>query len=42
MDCFFVSVERLKNPALNGLPMVVAGDPKEERSVVASASYEAR
>ena len=42
MDCFFVSVERLKNPALNALPMVVAGDPKEDRSVVASASYEAR
>ena len=42
MDCFFVSVERLKNPALNGLPMVVGGDPKEGRSVVVSASYEAR
>ena len=42
MDCFFVSVERLKNPALNGLPMVVGGDSKEERSVVVSASYEAR
>ena len=38
MDCFFVSVERLKNPALNGLPIVVAGAPKEERTVGASAS----
>ncbi len=40
MDSFFVSVERLDNPALCGIPVAVAAD--EERSVVSSASYEAR
>ncbi|MQG38826.1 MAG: DNA polymerase IV [SAR202 cluster bacterium] len=42
MDSFFVAVERLKNPALNGLPVVVGGDPKVGRTIVLSASYEAR
>ncbi len=41
MNSFFVSVERLKNPALEGLPVVVGGNPRG-RSVVSSASYEAR
>ena len=41
MDAFYASVETLDNPFLKGLPVIVGGDP-DSRSVVCSASYEAR
>lgn len=40
LDTFFVSVERLKNSRLAGVPVIIGG--LSDRGVVASCSYEAR
>lgn len=40
LDTFFVSVERLHNSQLNGLPVIIGGI--SDRGVVAGCSYEAR
>lgn len=42
MDAFFASVETALNPVLRGKPIIVGGNADDARSVVSSASYEAR
>lgn len=40
LDTFFVSVERLRDSRLNGLPVIIGGS--SDRGVVSTCSYEAR
>ena len=42
LDAFYASVEQLDNPEYRGQPVIVGGLPKDRRSVVSAASYEAR
>ena len=42
MDAFFASIEQLDNPDWKGRPVIVGGLPEDRRSVVSTASYEAR
>lgn len=42
LDAFFASVEQRDHPEYRGKPLVVGGLPQDRRSVVSTASYEAR
>jgi DNA polymerase-4 len=42
LDAFYASVEQLDHPEYRGLPVIVGGLPGDRRSVVSTASYEAR
>ncbi|PID23542.1 DNA polymerase IV [Sporosarcina sp. P7] len=42
MNSFFASVEQAANPLLKGIPLAVAGNPKERRGILVTCSYEAR
>ncbi|MCZ2260137.1 DNA polymerase IV [Sporosarcina sp. G11-34] len=42
MNSFFASVEQSYDPSLKGIPMAVAGNPKERRGILVTCSYEAR
>lgn len=42
LDAFFASVEQIDHPEWKGKPVIVGGLPGEPRSVVSTASYEAR
>ena len=42
MNSFYASVEQMHDPSLKGKPIAVAGNPKERRGIIITASYEAR
>ncbi len=42
VNAMFASCAAAEEPSLRGLPLVVAGDPSDRRSIVLTASYEAR
>ncbi len=42
LDAFFASVELLDHPEWKNKPVIVGGKPEDRRSVVSTASYEAR
>lgn len=42
LDAFFASVEQRDHPEYRGKPLIVGGVPGDKRSVVSTASYEAR
>jgi DNA polymerase-4 len=42
LDAFYASVEQLDHPEYQGKPVIVGGLPGDRRSVVSTASYEAR
>ena len=42
MNSFFASVEQAHDPSLKGIPMAVAGNPKQRRGILVTCSYEAR
>jgi DNA polymerase-4 len=42
LDAFYASVEKLDHPEYAGKPVIVGGVPGDRRSVVSTASYEAR
>jgi DNA polymerase-4 len=42
LDAFYASVEQLDHPEYSGKPVIVGGLPGDRRSVVSTASYEAR
>jgi DNA polymerase-4 len=42
LDAFYASVEQLDHPEYRGKPVIVGGLPEDRRSVVSTASYEAR
>ncbi|MDR6224877.1 DNA polymerase IV [Desmospora profundinema] len=42
MNAFYASVEQIRNPALQGKPVIVCGDPARRHGIVLAASYEAK